>query len=397
MDDPTNVLPFKKLKRKPAPEGSRKWERKLTKRFDRILPTLANVVTVLQNEEEWEGVFSFDLHAQRVRKEKKLPAGALDLPSPSIDPTPYLDDFDVTLVRLWIERRHGFTPSKSDTLEGITASARQSAQDPVRVYLDSLTPKPKVDLLSSWLTKFVAVQDSPYVRAVGRAWMISAVARIYEPACQVDHVLIIEGPQRGGKSSALRALCPNIEWFLSTTVDVGSKDAYQVLAGKWLVEFAELGSLSKAEESKIKNYITERVNTFRKSYGMLAEDNKRRCVFAGTVNPGSGSGYLKDATGGGRWWPVTSQSDIHHRLDIGKLEAARDQLWGEAVAAYKKGEPWHLIDPKLIEAAEEEQSDRQLIDPWEPAIRAYLTRPHIYEAGTDTGSILEEVCGVMMG
>ena len=41
---------------------------------------------------------------------------------------------------------------------------------------------------------------------IGRRSMIRAVARVYDPGCQVDTILIAEGPQGGGKSSAFRAL-----------------------------------------------------------------------------------------------------------------------------------------------------------------------------------------------
>ncbi len=43
-----------------------------------------------------------------------------------------------------------------------------------------------------------------YSELVFRKWLISAVARALRPACKADHVLILEGAQGAGKSTAIR-------------------------------------------------------------------------------------------------------------------------------------------------------------------------------------------------
>ena len=64
----------------------------------------------------------------------------------------------------------------------------------------------KVPRLENWLQTYLTVEDSEYVRAIGPRYLISIVARIYDPGCKVDHVLILEGPQGKQKSEALRVL-----------------------------------------------------------------------------------------------------------------------------------------------------------------------------------------------
>jgi hypothetical protein len=62
-----------------------------------------------------------------------------------------------------------------------------------------------------------------YLRAVGSKWLISAVARAMRPGEKVDTVLILEGLQGLGKSSAFRAL--GVNWFSDTAIDISNKDS----------------------------------------------------------------------------------------------------------------------------------------------------------------------------
>jgi len=86
------------------------------------------------------------------------------------------------------------------------------------------------------------------------------------------------------------------------------------------------------------------------AYGHKNTRVPRQFVIIGTTN--ETDGYLRDATGNRRFWPVRIQ-----RFDLPRLRADRDQLWAEAAEAERLGESIRL-DPRLYEAAAVEQEAR---------------------------------------
>jgi putative DNA primase/helicase len=176
---------------------------------------------------------------------------------------------------------------------------------------------------------------------VAARWLISAVARVFQPGAKADCCLILEGGQGIGKSSALRIL--GDPWFTDEIADLGGKDASFQTQGVWIVEIAELDSMNRSEVSRIKSFMSRNVGRFRPPYGRRIVESPRQCVFAGSVNHNV---YLRDETGGRRFWPVECRS-----IDLAGLKRDRDQPWAEAVFKYQAGSPWWLESAELITKA----------------------------------------------
>jgi predicted P-loop ATPase len=235
---------------------------------------------------------------------------------------------------------------------------------PVRDYLHSL----KWDgtgRIETWLIDYFGAEDTPFVRAVSRTWLLGAVARILTPGCKFDFMLILEGMQGLEKSTAFNILAAKDEWFTDNLQgDLHNKDAVQNLQGAWIVEMPELDGLNKSEVSMLKAFLSRKVDKIRVPFDKLPKEFPRQCVLAGTSNE---SAYLRDHTGGRRFWPVCVDE-----VDTNGLKEIRDQLWAEAV--------WYVdfigerpeLPREIWEAAAVEQEARRAIDPWEDVLRKHV-------------------------
>lgn len=323
----------------------------------KVLPVLANAIHALRHAPEWEGVLWHDEFATCTVARRTLPwimdAGRWSDTSWS--------DRDDYLVTEWLQR-NGVRVPASIAGQAVETVARDRLFHPVREYLDALMwdASPRLD---SWLIQYLGATDTSYARAIGPRWLISAVARIYRPGCKADCILILEGPQGARKSSALKTLAE--PWFADRLSDLASKDAAMETRGVWIIEVAELDSMTRADVSTIKAFMSRTHDRFRPPYGKRLVDLARQCVFAGSINPEGG--YLKDATGGRRFWPIECGT-----IDLDALKGNRDQLWAEARARFLRGDPWWLHTRELDQLAAEQQTQRYQTDAWEDLIAEWL-------------------------
>ncbi len=275
-----------------------------------------------------------------------------------------LKDEHIIDIRVLIEEA-GFETDKTDVRPAVERIALENTYDPVREYLDGLkwdqTPR-----LDTWLRDFMGAPDHPVIGVFGAKFLIGAVARVYDPGCQMDNMLVLEGKQGAGKTTACAALFGR-DYMISSISDFKSKEASIALQGRWVVEVAELAALNKTDVRDVKKFITETVDQYRPVHGRSTIDRPRRCVFVGTTNEHQ---YLKDATGNRRFWPVPC-GEMH----VDKLREMRDHLWAEAVARYRAREPWWLTDEGHITLAEAAQADRSEEDPWGESIDRWLAEP----------------------
>jgi putative DNA primase/helicase len=325
-----------------------------------------NAAILLANRSEWQGTLQYDDFGDEILWIGDAPGGVG--PSRPLKGEP-MRDVHLGYVQHWLAKNAGPDFSDGAVSRAIESAARTNIIHPVRAYLESITWDGK-DRLADWTHTYCGAERNEYHQAVSTWWMISAVARIFDPGCQADHVLILESRTQGmGKSQAVRALAfsdvRDRNWFLPQLPDIRNKDAGHALQGSWICEIGELDAIKGVGATRVKDFISRPVDKYRPSYGRYFVTRPRQCVFVGTTNE---EAYLTDASGARRFWPVKCTEDP---FDIELLKMHRDQLWAEAVHRYRDGEQWWPT-PELTGLVREQTEDRYAIDDWHNKVETYL-------------------------
>lgn len=317
-----------------------------------IKADIGNAKLVLENDPAWRGVLGYCDFSYRVLK-RSLPP----FPNSSVGEW---TDADTDRFRIWLAENYRFTPKTADALGAVVVVAEANRFHPVREYLTGLVWD-RVPRLERWLHSYMGAEANAYSALAGKMFLIGAVARVMRPPVKMDTVLIFEGLQGLGKSTALKIL--GGEWFTDTPLVLGDKDGFQQMQGVWIIELAELDSFNKADHTRAKQFFGSQVDRYRPSYGRLTQTFARQCVFAGSTNQDT---YLRDATGNRRYWPVACTCVLAK-----ELEADRDQLWAEAFHRYNEGESWWPAEENRT-LFEEQQDKRFDTDVWEELIYTWL-------------------------
>ncbi len=309
-------------------------------------------------------------HIVRYDEMQRLPILMQPIPGSQLDNQDFepraIRDEDYTVIQEWLQNEGLETVASTTTRQAVDARAREMCFHPVRDWLDGLAwdGKPR---LANWLTTYLGATTTPYTQAIGTMFLTSMIARVRQPGCKCDYMLVLEGPQGARKSTACSIL--GGEYFSDNLPDIrNGKDVSQHLNGKWLIEVAELSALDKAEAAALKAFITRPTERYRRSYGHAESIEHRQCVFVGTTNK---KAYLRDETGGRRFWPVAVG-----RIHTDALARDRDQLFAEADAWYQAGNPWWPDQQFEAEHIAAEQSARYEADAWEDQIGTWLDGLH---------------------
>jgi len=325
------------------------------------IPNVHNALVGLRRDKKLSTILAYDQMRRTALLVKPAPDATgqteqSDLPRP-------VRDTDITNIQEYLQESGLVRLSKDVTHQAVEKRAEEESFHPVKDYLIDLQWDGQ-KRAGGWLNAYLGVAHSEYTAAIGQMFLISMVARIFEPGCKADYMLVLEGPQGIGKSSACRILAG--EFFSDALPDLksGGKDISQHLNGKWLIEVAEMSALDKAEAAALKAFITRSIEQYRPSYARKEVWEARQCVFIGTTNK---TAYLRDETGGRRFWPV-----LCGVVDLEALKRDRDQLFAEAISLYRSKAAWWPTSDFEAKHIRPHQERRYEEDAWEQAIISWL-------------------------
>lgn len=311
-----NTMPefFAMIEGTGAASNAPKWlDEAIRDKNGKPLANLANALLGLRSDPKFRDALAFD-EMSRMVTYNRHPVG----------------DTDITAMQEYLQHAGLHWLAKDTAHSAVDQRASDRPFHPVRDYLRGLRWDGQ-SRMATWLSSYLGVETTPYSAAIGRMFLIAMVARIFRPGCQADYMMILEGPQGEMKSTACKVL--GGAWFSDNLPDVsGGKDVSQHLRGKWLLEIAEMHAMNRAEAAQLKAFITRTDERYRPPYGRKEVIEPRQCVFVGTTNKNA---YLRDETGGRRFWPV-----ITGKILIETLRRDRHQLFAEAVQAFHSGERW---------------------------------------------------------
>lgn len=280
-----------------------------------LSPIAHNALMILKYDPDIRGAIKWDKVMHRVA----VTGGILrNCPNP--------DKFDniITKAQDYIASSYKISIGREEIGRRISYVAEENEYDPLQEYLDSLVWNGE-HILDRWLITYAGAEDTPYSRIVGRKWMLSCVARAYQPGCKADVVLVAEGDQGTHKSTLFKIL--GGPWYCEASGILGDKDSKQLIGAAWICELPDMASFGKTGRNAMKAFFTSAEDRYRPPYAKDTVSVKRRAVFGATTNDEE---YLGDPTGNRRFHPVHLGE-----IDRAALIRDRDQLWAEAVAIYK--------------------------------------------------------------
>ena len=237
--------------------------------------------------------------------------------------------------------KYGFKISIKQIGEFITKIGMNNHKNPVREYLEGCeriyeNKGGNIDKLCDCIITNKSYNEK-LKKVLITKWLINTARIVYnnDGKMNVEGVLTLQGSQGLGKTRFIKKIIP---MYVKTGIDLdpSDKDKINQCIKYWVCELGELDSTLKKDLAKLKAFLTEQEDEYRKPYAPCPVKYPRMTSFYATVNQGD---FLKDETGNRRYWVIQVK-----RIDFEKLdEIDINQLWGEVMHLLCTNEYAHYL------------------------------------------------------
>lgn len=303
----------------------------------------ANLAKILRFDPEWGARLSLNEMSQEICH----------------DSDPKGDPF-VDTVQEWIQDNYHLNFGRDEIRAKLLAQATQRPIHPVREHLKNLPEWDGIERLKLVASQILHAEHHAINHQYIIRWAVSAVRRVMHPGVKVDTILVLAGNQGFLKSTFFSVM--GGEWFNDSPIDLQNKDGFQVLHRSWITELGEIDHLTSVQsQEKVKGFVSSRQDIFRPPYASSASVFPRSCIMVGTTNR---DGFLTDATGSRRFWPIK----VTKPIEVDRLRSWRDQLWAEAIHLEAAGVD-HWLDAGMEALREDQAEDFAAEEPWEHLVQ----------------------------
>lgn len=288
-----------------------------------------------------------------------------------------VDDTSLARICAYLSEAYGIDMSINNMVDKLLKmTAPERAFHAVKDFItkEQWDGVPRVETL---LIDYLGAEDTPIVREVTRKWMAGAVGRAIDTdpddgeGIKFDYCLVLYGEQGTGKSTFAETLANR--WRGAISFSDAKKEQYETLQRSWIVEVPEFKGMKMADTDTVKDLISSRSDNFRAAYAHQWNKNPRHSVLIGSTN---NEHFLKDVSGNRRFWVVKVNGGIGVRHWHDKLKANVGQIWAEAYAIYKAGEPLMLSEEHDAEMRAYAENFNEIMgDPFRDYLDEWLSIP----------------------
>ncbi len=314
----------------------------------KILENYYNQSMILQHHDNWQDAFAFDDFRQRM-----LLRGVV------------IDEEGECRIAEWFGRHYKFGGNHPKILtRAIYSTSTLQRHDSLQQFITELPPWDKTSRLKEWMAIACGCKQELYTYWMSYMTVMQMVARALSPGCIARAVPVWEGPENKGKTSMIKLL--GAPWSITFDMSMDSKESHMMLQGVWVAELAELNTLRRTSEMRIKSFISQTTDDFVPKYSNDRLSIPRRTVFIGTSNDDD---YLTDSGENTRWYPIQVGE-----FDHGWMHANRLQLFAEAYSILKANPDtdWWTEPESLRKPVRESRDIRKSNNPYEEELAMWL-------------------------